>query len=258
MFDIFFSHLGIGLIVSLAFVPLRRLGAGFFRFNALLALAFLLLAAAFRWQRQPVPPWDLVGCIALTAAFVVSLRFRSRGISQLLLALAVSTGLVAIVRAALDWNTSSGVEISRALLAAHFVTAAGLLGAVLLAMILGHWYLVIPGLSFVHLRRITLLLAAALLLRLAVVSWSIVAGWSFWESAWQLDATGFLLQHGFFLALRLLFGIAGPAVLLLLIWECVRIRSNTSATGILYVATAVVLIGEIASHWFLASSAILL
>lgn len=256
MFYLFFAHLGIGLLGCLLFLPFKRLGLGFFRFNVLLALGFLVIAAAVRHSHAP---WNLefVACIALSAAYVVSLRLRSVRLSETLLRLALVAGVATIVHDAWTWpSPTAGPQLSRALLLAQFVTSAALLGAVLLDMILGHWYLVIPGLSFGHLNRMTLVLAIALAVRFAVTGWAVGASWDLWATAWRSDATMFMLQHGFFLVLRFVFGMLGPAALLVLIWRCVRIRSNTSATGILYVATAIVLVGEIASKWFLATNAV--
>ena len=52
---------------------------------------------------------------------------------------------------------------------------------------------------------------------------------------------------GIFFWQRLLFGLAGPAVLSYLTWETAKIRSTQSATGILYIAFALVLFGELIS-----------
>lgn len=254
MFYLFFAHLGIGLLASLLLLPFKKLGRGFFRFVALLALAFLIVAVASRWGRPlPAAMWC---CLGLATAYVASLRLRPRAVPSTLLGLASLAGLLAIVSEASTLGAQA--PQSEALLAANFLASATLLGAVLLAMILGHWYLVIPGLSFGLLRRMTLVLGGAVLLRAAATTWSVAASWGLWSRAWQEDLTAFFLQNGFFLVLRLVFGLLGPAALLYPIWECVRIRSNTSATGILYVATAIVLIGEIAASWFLSASGWLL
>lgn len=256
MFYLVLSHLGIGLLGCLAFVPFKRLGGAFFRFNALLALAFLVVATAVRWP-YATPSFELVACGVATAAFAASLRLRRRTLSLALLYAAIVAGIATLVHDAWVWtSTPNQAQTSRTLLLAHFITSAALLGAVLLDMILGHWYLVIPGLSFGHLHRMTVVLAACLALRFAVTAWGVGDSWDYWVAAWQADAALFMLQHGLFLILRYVFGIVGPAVLLVLVWRCVRIGSNTSATGMLYVATAFVLVGEISSHWFLSTNAV--
>jgi hypothetical protein len=258
MFFLFFTHLGIGLLACLLLVPYARLGRQFFAFNVLLALALLLLAAATRWSRGQALPPEFLACIGLGTAYVASLRPRRRALSPLLLGAAVAAGTATIVREALQLAALPGATLSAPLLAAHFLTSAALLGTVTLDMVLGHYYLVIPGLSFAPLRTLTLAFAVALGLRLLVTAWTLAGSWSTWAAAWNLDASRFLLQYGFFLTLRVVFGIVGPIVLAFLVWECVRIRSNQSATGILYVATAIVLIGEIAAKYFLTTEALLL
>ena len=258
MFFLFFTHLGVGLLACLLLVPYQKLGRPFFTLNALLAVGFLLLALATRWSAgQPLPP-ETVLCVALAAAFTASIRFRRNRVSTVLLAAAAAAGVLSIVREASLLAALPEARLPASLLAAHFLTSAALLGSVTLDMILGHFYLVIPKLSFAPLRRLTLAFAAAIVLRLAVSAYTLVRSWDAWASAWKLDPTRFLLQYGFFLTLRVLFGIVGPVVLAYFVWECVRIRSNQSATGILYVATAIVLIGEIASKYFLTTAAILL
>ena len=258
MFFLFFTHLGIGLLACMLLVSYQRLGRPFFTLNALLALGFLLLALATRSSRGQSLPREIVLCVALAAAYAASIRFRRNAVSPALLVAAAACGAVSIVREAAVLAALPGARLSTPLLAAHFLTSAALLGSVTLDMILGHFYLVIPNLSFGPLRRLTLAFAVALGLRLAISAYTLVRAWDVWSSAWKSDSTRFLLQYGFFLTLRVLFGIVGPVVLAYLVWECVRIRSNQSATGILYVATAIVLIGEIASKYFLTTAAILL
>jgi hypothetical protein len=258
MFFLFFTHLGIGLLACMLLVPLQKLGRPFFTLNSLLVLAFLVLALATRWSRGQPLPREIALCVALAAAYAASIRFRSNAVSLLLLGAAVAAGGVSIWREASLLAALPEARLSVGLLSAHFFTSALLLGSVTLDMILGHFYLVVPKLSFGPLRRLTLAFAVALGLRLVVSAYTLVRSWDVWSSAWKADSTRFLLQYGFFLTLRVLFGIVGPVVLVYLVWECVRIRSNQSATGILYVATAIVLIGEIASKYFLTTAAILL
>ncbi len=258
MFELFFAHLGIGLLACLLLVPLRRLGRQFFAFATGLALAFLLLAAATRSSHATATNLALWVCIGMAAAHLASLRFRARPLSMVLLGGAVIAGGAALVQEAVALAAHPAAHASAPLLCAHFATAALVTGAVTLDMILGHFYLVIPNLSFGPLRRLTLVFAAALALRIAVIAWTLTGSWDFWAAAWRTDATRFLLEYGFFLTLRVVFGVLGPAILAYLIWECVRIRSNQSATGILYVATAIVLIGEIAAKYFLTTEALLL
>src|SRR5260221_11410108 len=53
-----------------------------------------------------------------------------------------------------------------------------------------------------------------------------------------------LSVSGVFFWQRVLFGLAGPALLSYLTWETAKIRSTQSATGILYVDFFTIVVGE--------------
>jgi protein NrfD len=116
-------------------------------------------------------------------------------------------------------------------------------------MILGHWYLVVLDLPISALRRLTVLLIVALVLRSLVVGLALAgpvhAGY---EDA-RLVAAGLWSPDGVFVWMRLLFGIAGPLSLVWFIWKTVEIRSTQSATGILYVQLFLVLSGELLAKY---------
>jgi len=54
---------------------------------------------------------------------------------------------------------------------------------------------------------------------------------------------------GIFFWQRILFGLAGPALLSYLTWETAKIRSTQSATGILYVDFFTVVVGEVLAKY---------
>ena len=54
---------------------------------------------------------------------------------------------------------------------------------------------------------------------------------------------------GIFFWQRVLFGLAGPALLSYLTWETAKIRSTQSATGILYVDFFTVVVGEVLAKY---------
>jgi ABC-type uncharacterized transport system permease subunit len=62
---------------------------------------------------------------------------------------------------------------------------------------------------------------------------------TFWENAFEFD--------GIFLWTRLLGGAVGGLVLGWMAWSCAKMKSNQSATGILYVAVMFVIVGEVMS-----------
>jgi hypothetical protein len=131
---------------------------------------------------------------------------------------------------------------------ATFVVSSLLVGGTMVAMILGHFYLVTPTLSFGYLGRITRLLAALLAVRLAMVLVPVFTGDLFARPA-GADAGIFAVDHVAFLAQRGLV-LLGLAVLLPMIWDCVKRRANQSATGLLYVAAFLALMGEAVATYF--------
>ena len=122
-------------------------------------------------------------------------------------------------------------------------------GSVSVAMILGHFYLIIPGLSIRPLIRLCRLLLVSLVMRL-LLGGAVVL--TFGPTATGLsDAratahlwNGLSVDEGLVFWPRLLAGLLAPLVLALLAWRTARIRSTQSATGILYVAVIFTTIGE--------------
>jgi hypothetical protein len=122
------------------------------------------------------------------------------------------------------------------------------------AMILGHYYLVVLDLPIAALKRLTVLLIAALGLRGVAVGLALLGpGHAGWAEA-RLIAGGLWSPDGVFVWMRLLFGIVGPLSLVWFIWKTVEIRSTQSATGILYVQLFLVLAGELLAHYLQAAA----
>jgi hypothetical protein len=147
-------------------------------------------------------------------------------------------GLVAAV-AGLPVERGSG---ALPLLVAGLDAVSGglLLGSLLAAMLLGHWYLNTPTMQLEPLKRLLLLLGAAAVLR------SLVA------------ATGLALQlplgvpRGWLfptlLGFRWLSGILGALLIARMAWQTLKIPNTQSATGILYAGVVLVFLGELISQ----------
>ena len=133
-----------------------------------------------------------------------------------------------------------------------FLTSAALLGGACTAMILGHWYLVIPSMQVTHLQSIVKVPH-----RLDGRCACVVVGAAVWFAiaTWQAESGDPSFRHyimsvdGIFFWQRVLFGLAGPAVLSYLTWETAKIRSTQSATGILYVDFFTVVVGEVLAKY---------
>ena len=101
------------------------------------------------------------------------------------------------------------------------LASVALLGSVNLAMLLGHWYLVVRGMSIDPLKRLTHATLATALAKILLV----------------IIATFFapLILRDLFFWMRAGWGLLIPLLLYPMVWGTVRIRSTMAATGILYV-----------------------
>ena len=243
-------------------------GVKFFRFNAGLAAILVAIALAFRYgvlgSVQPShSDTDRLALIALDvseAALVLYWATVGRVLAKIrpaIVAVAVAGGLVAVVLQALDVSAGWALPF-RALTVASFLTSAAMLGGACTAMILGHWYLVIPSLQVSHLQSIVRVHIGSMIARVVVVG---AAVWLALATSFAADPVRgptfrryILSVDGIFFWQRVLFGLAGPAVLSYLTWETAKIRSTQSATGILYVDFFTVVVGEVLAKYLVLAS----
>jgi len=256
---LFLAHLGIGIAFTLLLVS-KEAGVKFFRFNAGLAAALLAAALAFR------PPGDVpagavaspltltalgVALVALTVYWIIAGRILG-WLRPILAAIAAAAGTIMTVAHGIAVGQEGGS--GPALTAMSVVTSAGLLGGACTAMVLGHWYLVIPSMEVKYLQRVVGFHIGTLAARIAVVTIVLViaAGAPLLTGR---SLRGYVMSlDGIFFWQRVLFGLAGPAVLSYLTWETAKIRSTQSATGILYVDFFTIVVGEVLAMYVLLST----
>src|SRR5437870_9787182 len=97
------------------------------------------------------------------------------------------------------WRAAAGAAIGGGI--AGGLSSVALLGSVNLAMILGHWYLVVRGMAIDPLKRLTIATLAAACLRIAVVVAALVMPGVWHEAA---------LRQGIFFWMRAGWGLIGP------------------------------------------------
>jgi hypothetical protein len=256
---LFLAHLGIGIAFTLLLVS-KEAGVKFFRFNAGLAAALVAAALAFRPDPAPTQHVATTGSLSalvislgcLTMYWLIAGRVWA-WLRPPLAALATAAGLIAVVLHA--QGAVHGANVSgAALTTASALTSAGLLGTTCTAMVLGHWYLVIPSMQVRHLQRIVgihIVTLAARVIVVGVVLAAIVGD----PLATGRSLRGYITSiDGVFFWQRVLFGLAGPALLGYLTWETAKIRSTQSATGILYVDFFTVVVGEVLANYVLLST----
>lgn len=254
VFFLFLVHSALGLLVTLPLVP-ERAGTKYFKFCS---AASTFMAACGVWlayrrygtlggPSAPGGPHYLtvLGCTVAALVFCVlynrARHFGWTTLHKVFLGASLATGLAGVVAGAPAYQ--------RGLVAVTDLTSILLLGAAAAAMILGHWYLVVLDLPILALRRLTVLLVVALVLRGLVVAFALYGPVHAGLDDAYAVAAGMWSPDGVFVWMRVLFGIAGPFSLIWFIWKTVEIRSTQSATGILYVQLFLVMSGELLAKY---------
>lgn len=180
----------------------------------------------------------LLAALAYSGSMAWTLERRQGGaIFGGLIALLSTILLVVMARSSVNLNLNSSVQIAmpEPWEYADTLTAAWLIGSATASMLIGHWYLTATGMKldpFIHYNRVFI---AACVLRIIVVigiySQSDVDS----SSNWSL------------LTLRWA-GLVGPLIMAILTIQILKYRNTQSATGLLYAATTLVFMGEMAGN----------
>jgi len=214
---LFLVHLGVGITLVLAWVR-REAGVKFFRFNA--GTAALLIAVGFALRPDAANPGVLhtaatASLLVAEAALVIYWATIGRMLAKIrpaILWTAVVAGLVSV--------TLQGLDVSRdapglmpLLTVASFLSSVALLGGTCGAMVLGHWYLVVPSLDVAHLQSIVRLHIGSTVVRVVVVAAAVMIAIVTWEPGVPNFERYIFSIDGIFFWQRVLFGLGGPAVL---------------------------------------------
>jgi len=252
------SQLGVGMMLTLLFISPRTIGNSFFKFASLTAAILLGVALGFNFLfPSPVRTTHLPVIFLAISALLTVIYNRVVDVDKFttafwLLVGATVTGLISVGTDSLEFKRliSLGGWENWALLVNHFAATA-LLGSVMLTMVFGHWYLVVPKLSIDPLRRLTKVLIGAIGIRILTILVSLVVLQV--EQSIPLAAVlrELTIQQGIFFWPRMIFGVLVPIVLSVMIWDTVKRRHTQAATGLLYLAVVALLFGEFFSKFLL-------
>jgi hypothetical protein len=267
VFFAFLLCLAWGSVSTLFWIPENEIGRGYFQMNALIVLGLLSLAIAARWLHpfEPFGSDPTVGAGALYLAFGgaflyygavwrESWRWVRWPAALVLLSLGWALWEIAPVLA----RAGRGLPAIAFLSVLAMLSSALLLGWSLITMLLGHWYLIAPKLTFRHLTLFSWILLGIVALRIVAVGVSLWAASSApavsEPTPWRL-LTDFEGEAMFFWV-RVLWGLAGPLLLGLMALSCARKQANQSATGILYVLVVGSFIGEITAYFLMLTTGV--
>ena len=223
-----------GLYLFLPLAGRRNAGVKFYRMILIIGGALAVCAAIAHAiaGRHDLAIAD--GAVAaLTALVYFVLRYPKRLIFR---ASAALLGAAYIVTAVYAYHAAVRPPHLAWSIAGALASIA-LLGSVNLAMLLGHWYLVVRGMSIDPLKRLTIATLIASIAKIALVVIVIAVAWPppFFRDIF------FWMRAGW--------GLIIPLMLYPMVWGTVKIRSTMAATGILYVDVVAVVIGEVLGGW---------
>ncbi|TWT58394.1 hypothetical protein KOR42_17680 [Thalassoglobus neptunius] len=234
---------GLSLVWCLA--PQSLITSGFFRIQMLIALGLSVLAFLTAGQMPAADVGEnaaarnmaifgvVSGILSFFGSFYWTLERRRVG--------AIFGGLIAVC----SWlflisvvvgrsASSSPVEWVAPVLDA--ASSAMLFGSTTAAMLLGHWYLTATGMSLAPLIRFNQFFLASVLFRIVVVA-----------TVSTSSSGSFSMSDSGLLVLRWV-GLVGPLILGVLTQKILKYRNTQSATGVLYAATILVFMGEMAAR----------
>jgi hypothetical protein len=258
MLCVVLTELSVGSLLMTCLLPPREIRLSFFTFNSLLgaltaAVALALMGTVLRagWEDVRFLGFTVIGATTAYGAF----RLDKPDLGRVLLFISGFVGLIfGLLPLGQQALAARGVATSAPwFFDASLLAGTLLLGAVNVGMILGHWYLLMRRLSIEHLFRFAQIVLGAVGLRIVVMFITILfldrydaelAG-TFIPSLWSV--------HGnlFFFLMRVLWGLALPLVLGLMVLRCVQEKANQAATGLLYVVEVSVLFGEFFAAYLL-------
>ena len=215
MIAIFCLRLAAGLTTTLLILSPAQVNPRFYRAQHWIALGLTIGAAIFAREFAPPLLWLTLG-ISMALAFIGSVIWALEGTpgGRWLLALLAVVLAAALVLA--EWSRDDVGPLSRRL--AADAASAILLGAALNAMLLGHFYLIAPGMSLTPLLRLLAVLVGAIFLRMAV------AGLGLWSWSAEHSLTNLTDVTVMWLPVRWGVGFVGALVLAWMAWRTARIR----------------------------------
>lgn len=252
------------------FIPRSALGPGFGK--TISATIFFCLLGPVAFVRGMLPGASSFGyaliqgtgilVLGLWFAYFVALNYKEDFLQRSLVISATVAQAALILLTAnvlgLHYRTIiQGEEFgpSGSMLTLQLVTgtmsSGFLLGAVTMAMLIGHWYLVIPGLSIDWLKGACLAYGGAIAIKVIAIAIALTIG----ALGDPFGPRGFFdsfLAEGFQLfVVRVIVGIAIPFAFCVLAYKAAAMRATQSSTGILFPAMIVVFIGEMMAAYLI-------
>jgi len=248
----FCMELAFGVLLALAFVPKAPVGTMFYRVMGTSALVPVLAGLGISLSAgslEPSSPIVVAGALVLLTSPIYSGPVRGArwafGLGLALLGCVLAVALT--IRAA----TPELGALQLALATTTALATGAVAGSVGLAMVLGHWYLVTPRLPEQPLREMTGLLVVVMVLQMLLLVPALALPHDTVVTSVDTD----ILSNPFFY-LRVGGGMVFAALLAWMAFDASGVRAMMSATGLLYIAMALVLAGEVVGRGLMFASGV--
>lgn len=240
----FIFRLTFGIALAMAITPARLVTSGFYRVHLWVLMGLNTFAALILYSSgEFFEEWSLVFAetivmVLASYAGAVLWLYEAKTVGKFVL-FGIALLAVAAAILATPWDASvTGLGLVLGVL--DLLSGGLLLGVTMAAMFLGHWYLNTPGMELVPLKRLVLLMAAA------VVARTLLCGIGVGLQANYVPEMS--VSFWIFVVFRWLAGLLGVLMLAKLAWETLKVPNTQSATGILYAGVVLTFIGELSSQ----------
>jgi hypothetical protein len=250
-FLLVFCQLGVGGLLSLAVPPFHDLERGFYKSSAGVFFSASLvggLGTVHLWLTRDASGIDgleatlwLVHIVLfglyLSTLWGDAMRARAR-----LYPAALASGFLALGLSAVSITGSAGAFVALLAVASSMVSAVAL-GAVTTGMLIGHWYLIDTEMQIEPFRRCYRYFVRALWLEMGVVALVLLAlAAGVVPGAWR--------DHLLLIGMRVVLGPLAALGIAAMIGRVLAIPQTMAATGLFYIATLAVLVGEFLGRYF--------
>ena len=234
----FFLALAFGTQILSPIVSTRLTGVGFFKLGTAIVLGSLTLAFGVDYFMVPgLTPTEITCYTALIFLNLLAYLFHQ---DQKSIVMWVIYGIQILI-----FSTLVLVAFNFDVVwVQFFLLTMGLLGVSNFAMILGHYYLVVPKLSEEPLVYCLYLFWGILFYKVFLSTTFLLGeGQAFLEEG-TMKGDGYM-YNWLFISMRVLWGYLAPFILSLFTYKLCRLRSIQSATGVLYIIEFFVIVGEL-------------
>lgn len=241
----FLLSLAFGTQLFSAFVSTKLTGVGFYKLGTSIVLTTLVLAAGTDYFMAPAPSlleWFCYGFLILTN--VITYIFHRDDKSALMWVFYVLQILTFILLTFL-------VFAFNPLWIMFFIMSMMLLGISNFAMILGHYYLVVPKLSVEPLIYSLYIFWTVIFLKI-IFALAIIFSVGAPYLVERTELGDGYMYNWLFISMRGLWGYVAPLILSFFTFRLCRLRSTQSATGVLYIVEFFVIVGELISVYLMA------